>query len=152
MYEHRWCIQKYFFNYVRYLQYWKYNFNKWSTDTLTKGAKHYRDVAWAPRCLKLPTTPLFLQPLVQTCMKENIKDPRYWLFVMGIHRSRVYSAHKGSVTREIFPCHDALMNAVTNYGIPCRSLFKLHQHIIIIQHWECVSAIQNIFSVIFWNT
>ena len=41
------------------------------------------------------TTPLYVQQLFQPYNQENIKDPHYWHFVSGIHRSPVASPHKG---------------------------------------------------------
>ena len=53
--------------------------------------------------LKLPVLRLFTQ------FKENVKAPRHWLFVRGIHRWPVNSLHKGPVTRKMFPFDDVIM-------------------------------------------
>ena len=45
----------------------------------------------------------------QAYIKENIKAPRHWPFVEGIHRSPVDSPHKVPVKRKIFLCHDVIM-------------------------------------------
>ena len=42
-------------------------------------------------------------------VQRNIKAPRYWRVVRGIHQSPVDFLHKGSVTRKMFPCHDIIM-------------------------------------------
>ena len=52
---------------------------------------------------------LFTQPFVQAQIKENIKAPRHWPFVRGIHRWPVNSPHKGPVTPKIFPFDDVIM-------------------------------------------
>ena len=58
---------------------------------------------------KSPASPLFTQPFIQTQIKENIKAPRYWPFVRGIHRGPVNSPHKWPVTRKMFPFDDVIM-------------------------------------------
>ena len=50
---------------------------------------------WARWRLKSPASRLFTQSLIQAQIKENIKAPRHWTFVRGIHRSPVNSTHKG---------------------------------------------------------
>ena len=40
---------------------------------------------------------------------KNIKPPRYWPFVRGIHRWPVDSPHKGPVTWKLFPLDDVIM-------------------------------------------
>ena len=42
-------------------------------------------------------------------IKENIKAPRHWPFVPGIHRWQVNSPHKWPVTRKMFPFDDVIM-------------------------------------------
>ena len=44
---------------------------------------------------------------MQTQIKENIKAPRHWPFVRGIHWWPVNSPHK--VTRKLFPFDDVIM-------------------------------------------
>ena len=50
----------------------------------------------------------------QTQIKENIKAPRYWPYVRGIHRWPVNSPHKWPVTRKMSLSDDVIMN---EYGI-----------------------------------
>ena len=45
-------------------------------------------------------------------VKENIKVPRHWPFVRGIHRWPVNSPHKWPVSRKMFPFDDVIMHAV----------------------------------------
>ena len=42
--------------------------------------------------------------------QKNIKGPRYWSSVMGIHRRPVDSPHKWQVTRKMFPFDDIIMD------------------------------------------
>ena len=45
---------------------------------------------------------LFVQQFVQAYINENMKAPRHWSFVRGVHRWPVDSPHKGPVTRKMF--------------------------------------------------
>ena len=47
--------------------------------------------------------------LLNRLFKENIKAPRHWPFLWGIHREPVNSPHKGPVTRKMFPFDDVIM-------------------------------------------
>ena len=58
---------------------------------------------WVWWRFKSPTFPLFAQLLVQTQIKENIKAPCHWPFLLVIHRWPVNSPNKRPVTREMFP-------------------------------------------------
>ena len=53
---------------------------------------------------------MFTQPFIRAQIKENIKAPRHWPFVRGIHRGPVNSPHKRLVTRKMFPFDDVIMN------------------------------------------
>ena len=58
--------------------------------------------------LKSPASRLFTQAFIQEQIKENIKAPRHWAFVRGIHRWPVNSPHKGPVTRKLWTFDDAM--------------------------------------------
>ena len=59
--------------------------------------------------LKSPASRVFTQPFIQAQIKENIKAPRHWPFVWGIHRWPMNSPHKRPVTRKRFPFDDVIM-------------------------------------------
>ena len=46
--------------------------------------------------------------------KGNIKAPRHWLFVWGIHRWPVNSPQKWPVTRKMVPFDDVIMTTINN--------------------------------------
>ena len=52
---------------------------------------------------------VYIQQFIEAQIKENIKAPRYWPFVRGIHRWPVNSPHKGPVTRKMFPFDNVIM-------------------------------------------
>ena len=52
---------------------------------------------------------MFTQRFIQARIKQNIKAPRYWQFVRGIHRGPVNSPHKWPVTRKLFPFDDVII-------------------------------------------
>ena len=54
-------------------------------------------------------TGLFVQQLVQTNYKGNIKALHYCPFVRGSHRWPVDSPHKGTVMQKRLPCHAVFM-------------------------------------------
>ena len=64
---------------------------------------------WARWRLKSPASWLFTATFIQAQIKENVKAPRHWSFVRGIHRWPVNSPHKGPVTRKMFPFDDVIM-------------------------------------------
>ena len=49
---------------------------------------------------------------VQVNTKANFKTPHYWSFARGIRRWPVRSSHRGSITREAFPCHDVTIREI----------------------------------------
>ena len=71
--------------------------------------------------LKPPASQLFTQPFILAEIKENIKAPRYWPFVRGIHRGPVNSPHKWPVTRKMFPFDDVIM------AYTCTSKYQAYQ-------------------------
>ena len=71
---------------------------------------HYCDVIMGAMGRKSPASWLFTQPLIQAQINQNIKAPRHWPFVRGIHRLPVNSPHKWPVTRKIFPFDDVIVN------------------------------------------
>ena len=89
----------------RHLELIHFVINHWSAG---KGSKPCHNL-WARYRLKSPASRLLTSPCVQARIKENIKAPRYWPFVRGIHRWPVNSPHKGPVTRKMFPFHDVIM-------------------------------------------
>ena len=74
-------------------------------------------------CRKSPAYRVFSQPFLEAQIMKNIKAPRHWPFVQGIHRSSsasqafergIYrwlanSLHKRPVTRTMLPFHDGIM-------------------------------------------
>ena len=67
--------------------------------------------------------------------QRNIKAPRYWPFVRGIHQWPVNSSHKGPVTRKKLPFDDVIMKRMLNnfsarlapsYPIPLLPPLKRH--------------------------
>ena len=54
--------------------------------------------------------------------KENIKAPRHWLFVRGIHRLPVDSPHKGPVTWKMFPFDDVIIHRITKQKFQCQTI------------------------------
>ena len=58
---------------------------------------------------QITASQLFIQPFIQVEIKENIKDPRHWPFVRGIHRWPMISPRKGPVTRKMLPFDDVIM-------------------------------------------
>ena len=73
------------------------NFSSWKQVNYITVTSH-----WARWRLKSPASRWFTQPFFQAQIKENIKAPRHWPSVRGIHRWPVNSPHKGSVTRKCF--------------------------------------------------
>ena len=62
---------------------------------------HYNDVIISATASQI-TSLTIIYSIIQAQIKENIKAPRYWSFVRGIHQLLVNSPHKGPVTRKIF--------------------------------------------------
>ena len=86
-----------------------------------------------------PASPLFTQPFIEAQIKENIKAPRHWLCVWGIHRWPVNSPHKWPVTRKMFPFDDVSMcMAIPTWR--CRNIHNWH-------HVCCWNPI-----LLMWNT
>ena len=86
--------------------------------------------------LKIPASRLFAQQFVEAQFKENIKSYESLAFVMGIHRWRVDSHHKGPVTRKTFPFDDVTMQMWIDYSwlmgcydpITCCCLFECESY------------------------
>ena len=75
--------------------------------------QHYSDITWASWHLKSTETRLFVQQLVQTHNKENIKALHYRLFGRGIPALRRESISGFSSQRamwKIFPYHNVIKN------------------------------------------
>ena len=70
---------------------------------------HYNDVTRTWWRLGSQTIQLFVQMLVQTNIKANIKSAHHWPFVTGINWCSLDSPHKGPVMWKAFPCHDIVM-------------------------------------------
>ena len=76
--------------------------------------------------LKSPASRLFTQPFIHTQTIANIKAPRHWPFVRGIHRGPVNSPHKWPVTRKMFPFDDVIMRRRHTYNDePCYHRFRI---------------------------
>ena len=71
---------------------------------------------WARQRLKSPASRLFIQPFIQTQIKEKKQSSTSLAFVRGIHRGPVNSPHKGPVTRKMFPFDDAIMILTPRIG------------------------------------
>ena len=56
--------------------------------------------------------------------QRNIKAPRYWPFVRGIHRRPVNSPHKWPVTRKMFSFDDVIMSLHGHHADMYFVLFK----------------------------
>ena len=111
--------------------------------------------------MKSPAYQVFTHPFVQVLIKENIKAPRYWPFVQGIHRSPGNSltkasdasltplafvrgihrwpgnsSHKGPVTQKMFPFDDIIMilsvpSATDDFEYCLTD--RMNDHVIVIQ-------------------
>ena len=73
---------------------------------------------WVRWRLKSPAQRLFTQLFILAQIKENIKAPRHWAFVRGVHRWPVNSPPQWPVTRKMFPFDDVIM--VTHFKVECR--------------------------------
>ena len=79
----------------------------WSHDINPRNSNHITMTSqWEQLRLKSPASRLFIQPFIQTQIKANIKAPRHWPFVRGIHRSPVNSPHKRPVMGKLVPFDD----------------------------------------------
>ena len=65
---------------------------------------------WVSWRLKSPASPWFVQLLVHAQIKEKHQRSASLAFVRGIHRWPVNSPHKRTVTQEMFPFDDVIMN------------------------------------------
>ena len=81
--------------------------------------------SWARWRCKAPASRLFAQPFVQEQIKENIKAPRYWPFVRGIHRWPVNSPHKGPETRKKLPLDDVIMTSHESWDVLCCAMVSV---------------------------
>ena len=55
---------------------------------------------------EITTLTIVYLTIIEAQINENIKAPRYWPFVRGIHRGPMNSPHKGPVVRKMFPFDD----------------------------------------------
>ena len=70
-------------------------------------------MSWRARWrLKSPASRWYAQPFTRVQIKEDIKAPRQWAFVRGIHWWPVNSLHKVPVTLKMFPFDDIIMKYV----------------------------------------
>ena len=74
--------------------------NAWSITLTTKNGHNG---------VKSPASRLFIQPFIQTQIKENIKVPRHW-FLCGEFTGTVEFPAQRPVTRKIFPVDDVIMS------------------------------------------
>ena len=88
-------------------------FLKFEIDTdgdLMSRDTHYSDVMMNAMASKITSVSIVYLKSAQAQIKENIKAPRHWPFVRGIHRWPVISPHKGPVTRKMLPLRDVIMS------------------------------------------
>ena len=89
-------------------------------------------------------TRLVSSTIVQGDIIGNIKVPRHWPFVRGIHQWPVDSPHKRPVIRKTFPCQDAIihsenrnMASVRNWSSKAKK-WTCWWHIKIVLEWLCL--------------
>ena len=85
-----------------------------------------REIHWWR--FKSPASPLFAQLLVQVQIKENIKAPRHWPYVRGIHRWPVIS-------------HIFLYHQLTSYG------YVIVNSCITSFHLNCIMQLKQIYNI-----
>ena len=72
----------------------------------TTTQKHNRNVTWASRCFKSPTTEmLVVQQFGETNNTWIFKVSHCWPIVRRIHQWRIGCSHKGAIIGSTSPCH-----------------------------------------------
>ena len=69
---------------------------------------------------------LFVQYLIQSNNKENIKDLHCRPIVRGIHWYPVDYPHKGPVMQKIFPCQGIIMTSRSYHIYCCKHMINQH--------------------------
>ena len=88
---------------------------------------HYADVIMSAMASQITGLTIVYSIFIQAQIKENIKAPRHWPFVWGIHRRPVNSPHKRPVTRKMLPFDDVIMS---KFFVSLRQLLENVNHFI----------------------
>ena len=85
---------------------------------------HYNDVILSAMASQITSLTIVYSTVYSGADQRNIRVPRYWPFVQGIHRLPVISLHKWPVTWKMVPFDDVTISSSSG-------LFQL-------QHLQCL--------------
>ena len=88
-------------------------------DIIVLRLDHRIEVTWKLWRLKSLTNKLFVQQFVLANIKRNIKVPRFWSFVWGIHMWSMDSSRTRQEMRKVFPMHDVIIIQELEAVDPC---------------------------------
>ena len=100
---------------------------KWSTRLMLLSAKHYNDVTMGAIASQITSLTIVYSTVYSDADQRKHQSSVSLALCEGIHRWPVNSAHKGPVTRKIFPFHDVIMdNLSVTWNLQNIKYFAFH--------------------------